>query len=243
MVRGRAFEGGRGLPFGLLLDVLRSLLTSTWREEAILRLDAVLADLILLMPALVGWLGNRHPAQPASGDGPTVPVPGVLIAVIDRLVSLGPMLVLLEDLHWADDASLDAVLHLARGVDQTSGVLVMTHRPNESRSLVPKLRTSLDRERLAIDIALEPLGQTDVESMVMATLEGRHIVLSPDLLERIVRLAEGNPFFVEEILRTLLADGAQPSSNLRVPRTVHDAVQQRVEDWLRLPAARRPWPR
>ena len=139
------------------------------------------------------------------------------------------MLVLLEDLHWADEASLDAVLHLARGVNQTSSMLVVTHRPNEPRSLVPKLRTSLDRERLAIDIALEPLGQTDVESMVIAILEGRHIVLSPDLFERIVRLAEGNPFFVEEILRTLLADGAHPSSNLRVPRTVHDAVQQRVE--------------
>ena len=39
VVRGRAFEGGRGLPFGLLLDLLRSLLTSAWREEAILRLD------------------------------------------------------------------------------------------------------------------------------------------------------------------------------------------------------------
>ena len=68
VVRGRAFEGGRGLPFGLLLDLLRSLLTSAWREEAILRLDPVLADLILLMPALVGWLGDRstHGRRPAT---------------------------------------------------------------------------------------------------------------------------------------------------------------------------------
>ena len=119
----------------------------------------------------------------------------------------------------------------------------MTHRPNESRSLVPKLRTSLDRERLAIDIALEPLGQTDVESMVIATLEGRHIDVSPDLLERIVRLAEGNPFFVEEILRTLLADGARPTAACGFPAQSTTPSSNASKDWLRQRAARRPWPR
>jgi DNA-binding NarL/FixJ family response regulator len=233
VARAAAYESGRNTPFGLVFDLLRNLLSGPSREMLLHALAPFVDDLVLLIPALVGYV-PQAPDSHVSID--RQPAPSMLIPVVDRLAGLGPLVLFLEDLHWADEASLELVAHFARAVQTSDSMVVGTFRPHESGSHVRQLSATLERERLAIDIALTPLTDSDVARMVRATLETQPIRLSHGMLERVHRLAEGNPFFVEEILRTVLAsaDGATaPGLGIGVPRTVHDAVQQRIE---RLPA-------
>src|SRR5437879_9264 len=84
-------------------------------------------------------------------------------------------------------------------------------------------------ERLITELFLLPLNRPEVEAMLQCIL-GTGGPLRTDVLHTLHALTEGNPFFVEEVVRTVIAGNDPPgeASALRVPRTVHDAVQRRV---------------
>jgi hypothetical protein len=120
-----------------------------------------------------------------------------------------PTMVVVEDAHWADEATLDAIRFLGRRVGRLRAVLVVTFRDDEVPADHP-LRMAVgaippaDIRR----IALPPLSRDGV-----AQLAGR------DDIDELYRLTGGNPFYVTEVL-------AAPATN--VPHTVQDAVVARV---------------
>jgi predicted ATPase/class 3 adenylate cyclase len=79
---------------------------------------------------------------------------------------------------------------------------------------------------LTSEIRLGPLDGEQIEAMLQAVL-GRDRPVRRDLLETVTRFAEGNPFFIEEVLPSLLQSGA--TLELRIPRSVEDAVRRRIE--------------
>ena len=114
-------------------------------------------------------------------------------------------------------------------------LLLLTYRQEEKHPGLQRLLAGLERERLATELALAPLGLTDVETMIRLILDLRRPVRA-ELLHMVYRLTEGNPFFVEEILRSLpeaAAVGGDPSGRVvdtvPVPRTVQEAVQRQVD--------------
>ncbi|HEY3228567.1 MAG TPA: tetratricopeptide repeat protein [Roseiflexaceae bacterium] len=101
----------------------------------------------------------------------------------------------------------------------------------------------LDRERLALELALIPLSHTEVDAMLQAIFAAPHPV-DTELLDTIYTLAEGNPFFVEEMLKSLITIGElqyvdgtwecrsyqrDPGGLSFIPRSVQDAVKQRAD--------------
>ncbi len=121
-----------------------------------------------------------------------------------------PVLLIIEDMHWSDDTSMDFLLYLAQ----------------------------LDRERLALEISLARLTRDEVEAMLRAIFAlPRSARL--ELLDPIYALTEGNPFFIEEILKSLMTAGdifyvngrwdRKELRELHIPRSVRDAVQQRTD--------------
>jgi adenylate cyclase len=96
----------------------------------------------------------------------------------------------------------------------------------------------LERERLAQELRLPELESREVDAMVRAIFKQRQPIRG-DFLSTLVSLTEGNPFFVEEILKSLVTSGAiyyahgqwdrQPLGELHIPRTVQVAVQQRAD--------------
>ncbi len=118
----------------------------------------------------------------------------------------GPLLLMLEDLHWADESTLLLLRHIAPCVDQTPLLIVGTYRDVElgvDRPLAQAL-AELHRHRLAQRLSLRRLGQPAVSSMIEG-LSGQ--APSPALVRAVWSATEGNPFFVEELLRHLLAEG------------------------------------
>ena len=95
----------------------------------------------------------------------------------------------------------------------------------------------LDRERLAHEIVLKPLERAEVEAMLQAIFQSQQPV-RPEFLDPLVELTEGNPFFVEEVLQSLVAAGdilpsraqwdRKPMHEIHIPRSVHETVQRRA---------------
>ncbi len=109
-----------------------------------------------------------------------------------------PLLILLEDVHWLDEASRGLTLALARVLAQAPAVLALVHRPplSESQPILPELDDLANHH--ALD--LEELSSEGVAAVMAQRLAGQP---SPLLLDLIQLQARGNPFFVEELTSTL----------------------------------------
>jgi DNA-binding NarL/FixJ family response regulator len=131
-------------------------------------------------------------------------------------------LLVLEDLHWSDAGTRDLLDYLSRVLAGSRLLVVGTYRADEvdrRHPLLPLLRGWVQRGSASL-IELAPLTATGVAAMLAAT------VGSPDpaVAGRLHRRCEGNPFVLEEILKT---EGADPGAD--IPRTVREAILRRVE--------------
>ena len=150
---------------------------------------------------------------------------------------LSPLLLVVEDLHWCDDLSLEFLLYFTRQVTGRPMLVLMTYRNDEDHPALTHFLATLERERAATELTLAPLSAEETAAMIRAIFEQPQPVRRA-FVEAVYSLTDGNPFFVEEILKSLVAsgeiffaDGAwdrKPLAQLRLPRTIRDAVQQRT---------------
>lgn len=143
-------------------------------------------------------------------------------------------LVVLEDLHWADAASLVLVPFVTRALRGTQVMTLVTFRPDGDESApLPAMRTELRRDRLLEEVVLEPLGPADAEAM-LAEVVGR--TPSADAKTELIRLAGGNPFALEELTRAALESGwLDPATGRRrgtgpaeLPWSIADSIRARA---------------
>ncbi|MGO9909719.1 MAG: helix-turn-helix transcriptional regulator [Acidimicrobiales bacterium] len=135
----------------------------------------------------------------------------VFVAYLE-LLSTDTWLVVIEDLHWADEATLDLIRYLARRIGSTSSVLVGTYRNDEldERHPLRSLLGELSGAESLVRLSLHSLSATSVASLAVG-----HDIDPADLYRR----TGGNPFFVTEVL----AAGGQ-----ELPEAVRDAVLARA---------------
>jgi ATP/maltotriose-dependent transcriptional regulator MalT len=160
-----------------------------------------------------------------------------LLALLDTAAAADPVVLVLEDLHWADRSTLDLVAFLAHNLGERRVLLVGTYRAEElpAEHRLRRLVAGLLRASGATRLALGPLSPEEVEAL----LRGRGgAQLPPAVTEAIVTRSEGNPFFAEE----LLAAAGQGGQNL--PHVLQELLLQRVaqldgttQDMLRVAAA------
>ena len=157
---------------------------------------------------------------------------------IDRAARIQPLLLVFEDLHWAEDSTCRLLRRLAERLRESPVLMIGTYRDTELEPSQPFSETLHDliRERLAEDIPLKRLGDADVAAL----LEGRaQQAPPPELVSLIFAETEGNPFFVEELYRHLDESGKLFSADGRfrsgisiadtdVPRGVRLVIEQRL---------------
>lgn len=140
-----------------------------------------------------------------------------------------PLLLHVDDMHWADEGTLDLFEYLARSFSRTRGVLVGTYRPEEARGFL----TRLSAGDIFVHLPLQRLQEEETEQIVRAALPGAAI--EQDFFERLHRDTAGNPFFVLEAIRLLGADGLVRRENERWvvdPRAVRASIPRRVHEVL-----------
>src|SRR3989442_2335948 len=153
---------------------------------------------------------------------------GVLRDVLLRASESAPLILIVENLHWIDTASEEVLAYLAGGLSGHRVLLVLTTRPSYAASwLAPPL---------AETITLEGLGAGDVRGMVRTLLAAEEV--SEQLLKILAEKSDGNPLYVEEILRQLqetdgiLVEGGEARlkrPDVTVPATIHDIIATRVD--------------
>ena len=128
--------------------------------------------------------------------------------------------VLLEDLHAADDATVQLAHYLVRTSRFQPLLVVLSYRAEGLRPALAQVRASLLAEGTASQIALGPLPR-DVAASVVERIHGSAV--PPEAIEAIWRKADGNPFFIQELASAIKADGT-----VVVPEQLYDILQARL---------------
>ena len=146
-------------------------------------------------------LRGRRPGLFGEGDESTGVE--VLLTLADELCAAAPTVLVLDDLQWADDASLMVWHQLAASIGQLRLLLIATCRPAPRRQEVQQVRAAVVRRGAAV-LTLGPLPETDVTSLVTA------MVGAPpgDALRRLTAQAAGNPLYVRELVDALVREQA-----------------------------------
>ncbi|MGC9348492.1 MAG: ATP-binding protein, partial [Anaerolineae bacterium] len=184
--------------------------------------------------------------------------------LFERTAAQQPLVIVCEDLHWVDPTSLRLLERLLSLTDRASLLLICVFRPEREHGCWRIRETALrDYPHRHIDLELQPLSATDGEALIRnllvslpgpggrRTVEGLPGELKTEILER----GEGNPFYVEEVLRSLIRSGAVlchadtcewqagediakhgPEVGLGIPDTLYGVLRGRID---RLPVGAR----
>jgi len=152
-----------------------------------------------------GLLRSQRLGLFADGDASASGVE-VLMALADELCAAAPTVMVIDDLQWADDASLLVWHQLAASIDQLRLLLIATCRSDPRRPEVQQVRASLARRGGAL-VTLGPLPGTDVAAIVTAMLG----TPPGDTLRQLTAQAAGNPLYLRELVDSLARERAQAS--------------------------------
>jgi DNA-binding CsgD family transcriptional regulator len=241
VLRGGASDAEGMPPYLPFLEALgryiRAADTATLRVQA----GALSAPLTALLPGLTERLGDPPSGYALPTDQARLRLYDALGDFLAAIAAQRGLLLLIDDLQWADPATLDLICHIARryGMDgaPTPMLILGAYREGDVADLAAFQRAivELNRLRLLTTIAVQPLAPAVIDQFAAE-------FLGAPADERLVRLmlahSEGNPFFAEELLRGWIETGviAQPSQRWELitqnapalPASVIIAIRQRL---------------
>jgi DNA-binding CsgD family transcriptional regulator len=218
VLRGDAVEQGDGeLPYAPLLGALRPLVRE--RHPALQELSpGSRAQLAGLLPGL------DDDGRAAERDDPSAQLRlfEALLELLDLLSESSPLVLILEDMHWADRSTRTFVSFLARSLRQERVMVLLTYRTDElhRRHALRPLLSELERLERARRIELSPFDRMELTEALADILGDQP---SEDLVERLFARSEGNPLYTEELLAAGL-DGRGSA-----PQSLRDAFLLRIE--------------
>jgi serine/threonine protein kinase/tetratricopeptide (TPR) repeat protein len=230
--------GGPYLPFAEILraalDLPRHGAHGVAAEEVVARICNLDAALQLFVPLYLNVLSIPCDAYPLQrqlrGDHLQAAVPEALAAFLTAFGRQAPTVFLLEDWHWSDSGSREALRRLAEVIAKHSLLVIVTTRPDAQE----RADSAYGGARLDIG----PLDFDDSVAIVKGVLQVRRV--SDELARRVYERTGGNPFFLEEVCHALLEQGAvaerdgeavpaKEVGTLRLPDTVQAVIRTRLD--------------
>ncbi len=198
----------------------------------------VLADLLAIAPELRLRYPDLQPAEHLDPEAEQQRLFESIITWLGALTAGGRLLLVIDDVHWADSGSLSLLGYLSRRLNNRRAMVVATYREVDLDEGLPFHQTlrDLNRERLATRIKLTRLDKERTHDL-LATLFAEEI--TPEFLDAIYRETEGVPFFVEEVCKALVDDGkltfqdgrwVRPAqvAELEIPQGIRLTIQSRL---------------
>ena len=221
---GRAYESDQILLFGPIVDALRSGQVERDHDA----LDALgplrRAELARLLPEIAPGDALRRPAQ--IDYRRLFEAIAALVAVLTRR---DPLLLVLEDLHWADELTLRLLAFLARRAPTQRVLVVVTAREEELPDAPMSRRTLEDLAQAGqlVWLGLGPLSQRDTAALVAMLAPSGAAPRTEQLGERVWRASEGNPLVTVEMMREIQEHGLSEGPSL--PRRAREVISRRIE--------------
>jgi predicted ATPase len=214
--------GEDGLPFAPIIQALRGLVEELDPAELVTVAGPTREELARLLPDLAWRLdGQAAAGVAAAGVGQGRLFDG-LLGVVERLAAIVPLLLVMEDLHWADRSTRDLVAFLAGFLRTGRVLLLLTFRSDELYRLHPLrgLLGELARNRRVQRLELPRLTRAELAEQLAGLLGAD---LPARLVDDVYARCEGNPFFAEELV--LAGDGTGPGG---LPPSLQEVLLARV---------------
>jgi DNA-binding NarL/FixJ family response regulator len=199
VLRARAGELEGGLGFSVVRELFGVELERASPQER----DELLAGAARLAAPIFGL---EPPARQPSPEGTTSAALHGLFWLSANLAERTPFVLVVDDVHWADGASLQFLAHLARRVPDLPVSMVLAARPHEGEA-DPIVTTAIAGG--ATTLALGPLGPAATTRLVEEAFDDE---VAPEFAEACHRATGGNPFLLHELLHELLAEQTPPTS-------------------------------
>ncbi|GAC1628626.1 MAG: hypothetical protein NVS4B11_26760 [Ktedonobacteraceae bacterium] len=266
LLEGRAYESGGMFPYLPFIEALRPVLRSSPLEQLrrYMGLDAdehgssdAVTTISLIGTPMVTALARLFPDLPRklrvtfvqevlSPEQEKFRLFDAIATLLERMAEVQPILLSIDNLHWADSASLELMLYLTIRLHSSYVALAGVTRPpttfpEQGVSMVAsnaaaRALSDLMRQGLLLLLPLGPLSEEAATQHLHALLPG---IVSADVAQSLLLRAEGHPFFLEELVRTLtlnqqlvLRNGAwraKSSLATELPESITLAVEQRLQ--------------
>jgi tetratricopeptide (TPR) repeat protein len=239
VLKGGSYEFEAATPYLPFVEALRAFVAET-DDALLLEWTAEIApELARLAPEIASRLGPFPPPPSLPPAEEKLRLYDAVLRLLRRLAADRGLVLFLDDLHWADQGTLALVHYLLRQLSKDRVLLLGAYREVELDRAHPLAAALVEwnRERLATRIALDRLSAEDT-GILLATLFGQESV-SAEFTGAIYRETEGNPFFLEEVVKALIEQGqiyrrgaqwfSDTAENLAIPQSVKEAIGRRLD--------------
>jgi predicted ATPase len=220
---GNCYDRKDSVPFIPFVEIMESALRQAASPRAFR--DALghnAPEVARLMPELRRIFPDIEPPLEISPEQSRRILFDAIAELLARAAASTPMLLLLDDLHWADEGTLSLLSHIARSIAKLPVLLMLTYRDDELDSGGPLARSLDDLIRLHMleRVELRGLTPTAVAEMIQA-LSGRQPPAS--VADLVHSYTNGNPFFIEELIKHLIERGKLLDSDGEIRRDFKSA--------------------
>jgi predicted ATPase/DNA-binding CsgD family transcriptional regulator len=224
VLRGGASQAAGMPPYLPFLEALGSYITTASVETIRAQVGLWAESLAMLLPEIAARLGPIPSEHRLGPDQERFRLYEAVAGFLAAIAAQTPLVLILDDLQWADAATFDLLVHVAGRVRSAPLLIVCALREGDARENPALLQawTELNRRRLLITLPLRPLDAEQSRMLARHLLDGE---VAPVLADMLFRQSEGNPFFLEELVRALADQGdlewRQDGWSLRqVPQTL-----------------------
>jgi tetratricopeptide (TPR) repeat protein len=244
VVTGKAYESAP--PYEPFARTLRDLARGVDSDTLAARLGDAAPELVALIPELARQLPRIGESASGSPDDRKHRLFAGVAQFLGATGTANPILLFLDDMHLADSATVELLQHVARRADASRLLLVVAYRSDEVPSTsagrkFAQLIHGLSREEFCATFMLHPLTEDQVIDLIKAMAS--HPARPVRFGRRIWEVTEGNPYFIEEVLKGLFERGAlyikdgqwstdfddiRDYSLLEIPTSVQSAVETRL---------------
>lgn len=230
VVQTRSYAQESHIPYQAWIEVLHSIVRQgLWQLQEERLSPPFCQALATLIPEYINLFSQEGNAAPHALGSEPLRVKEAMFAVLTVISKRTPLLVLLDDLHWADVSSIELFGYLARRLVDFPVFLIGTGRLSElsSEHALSMLLSQLQLERFLMQLSLPPLTDEQIGMLVPS--------LPEPMIASIQQQAAGNPFFAEELARACLAQRrdtentqvlSSAQQSLVLPQTIAGVLDQ-----------------
>ena len=253
LLEGRAISMGRNLSFHPIIDLLKQWVQIGVDDdmvEAFIKLETAIGKIFRdkiadVLPFVSTLMGIPVPApyhdrlNGIEGEALEKLIRKSMRDLLSRLSAIQPLTIVIDDVHWADKSSIELMESLFRLADRERILFINLFRPDHADTGQRILNSLEDNQSLhTINLELKPLDDRESETLIanMMNLQG----VRPPFVDQITHRAGGNPYFIEEVVRSLIDQGAvvarreklevtQKFVDITIPDTINDVLMARID--------------
>lgn len=227
---GRTAETAGAPPYWPWVQAARDYREQTEEEVRRRQYEPFALDLQRILPALSDLFPNLPPPPDAESAEGQFRLYDALSSFLRSVSTETPLLVVLDDLHWADQATLNVLTHLTRDLGRARILVLGTYRDTDldRRHPLSTALAELNREDLFTRIPLRGLSLAETTDYISRTAGATP---TPVLAQRIFEETEGNPFFLSEVVNLITEEGSLTSTraDVQIPEGVRQALGRRLD--------------